>query len=207
MARARTVRRPRSMTSAANSPGASSANRYSAYSAAGQCWRPRSCAARARVRSAARPVPVVARHKRSTSRSSSSSSGSPESDKRPGVAAAGAVDREAPLARPGRGPRASSASRSKGSSSAARSSGMPASTNRLDVVEQRVGDGLAAELPDHRAQLELGVEAQPVVDAPRCCRRRVAEQAVAALAVGVVGDEVERADAAAAASWQLASSS
>ena len=55
-------------------------------------------------------------------------------------------------------------------------------------------DRLAAELPDHRAQLEARREAQPVVDGPDPAVE--AEQAVAALAVGVVGEEVEGADRA-----------
>ena len=47
----------------------------------------------------------------------------------------------------------------------------------------------AAELPDHRAQLELVREAEPVVDAPEVVVG--VEQHVAALAVGVVVDQVE----------------
>src|SRR2546428_704393 len=45
---------------------------------------------------------------------------------------------------------------------------------------------------DHRAQLGLDVEAEPVVDGPDAAVG--SEQAVAALAVGVVGDQIERAD-------------
>src|SRR5437879_3494739 len=61
-----------------------------------------------------------------------------------------------------------------------------------DVVEHVVRDRLAAEFPDDRAQLRLLVEAQPVVD--RVDIAVGAEQAVAALAVRVVSEEVEEAD-------------
>src|SRR5207253_2180751 len=48
-------------------------------------------------------------------------------------------------------------------------------------------------IPDHRAQLGLDVEAEAVVDAVDGAV--LGQQAVAALAVGVVGHQVERADA------------
>ncbi len=66
---------------------------------------------------------------------------------------------------------------------------------RPDAFEQRVVDRFVAELPDHRAQLVVGREAQPVVDAPDRGRPVAVggqEQHVAALAVGVVGEDVEQ---------------
>ena len=53
---------------------------------------------------------------------------------------------------------------------------MPSSTKRGDVVERAVGDVLAAELPDHRAQLELRVEAEAVVDGVDAAVRRPSRQ-------------------------------
>src|SRR5262249_61009318 len=51
---------------------------------------------------------------------------------------------------------------------------------------------LAAEVPDDRAELRLGVERQRVVD--RVDAAVGAEQAVAGFAIGVVGDEVEETE-------------
>ena len=79
-----------------------------------------------------------------------------------------------------------------GASSSAMSAGTPRHTS-CDGVELRRRQRLAGELPDHRAQLEVGREAQPVVDRPHPV---AGEQAVAALAVGVVGDDVEHGDVA-----------
>src|SRR2546428_248119 len=61
-----------------------------------------------------------------------------------------------------------------------------------DVREHLGRDRLSPELPDDRAQLLLDVEAKTVVDGVDPAVR--AEQAVAALPVGVVGNEVEEAD-------------
>ena len=130
-------------------------------------------------------------HNRSIWRTRSSSSASLISAARD---SAGRSDRWGPpLPRKRARARTSTPSRSNVPSSGTSVSGRPASTSALHVVEVRVGHRLAAELPDHRAQLELGVEAQPVVDGPDVAVG--VEQAVAALAVRVVGQEVERADA------------
>src|SRR5689334_6860118 len=116
-----------------------------------------------------------------------SSSSSMASDEGPGVAASGRVDREA----------------------AARDEGGGAALDRLNlvVVEQRgdvegdalgnflrigqqaLRDGVASELPDHRAQLVVGGEAQTVVDGVHAPVQT--EEAVTALAVGVVDQDVE----------------
>src|SRR3546814_6827927 len=64
--------------------------------------------------------------------------------------------------------------------------GQPTIDQLGDVHPQGLWDRLAAELPDHRAQLELVVEHQAVVDAEDAAVE--AEEAVAALAVGVVAD-------------------
>ena len=63
----------------------------------------------------------------------------------------------------------------------------------LHVGEERARDGLAAEVPDHRAQLHLLVKRQAIVDGVDGAV--VAGQAVAALAVGVIGEQIEDADA------------
>jgi hypothetical protein len=55
-----------------------------------------------------------------------------------------------------------------------------------------VGDGLTGEVPDHCAELAVAVEGEAVVDGPQPAV--VASQAVAALAVGAVGQQVEAAD-------------
>ena len=52
--------------------------------------------------------------------------------------------------------------------------------------------GFAGEVPDHRAELGHGREAEPVIDAPDPAV--VTAEHVAALAVGVVGDEEEQGD-------------
>src|SRR5436309_2902432 len=61
-----------------------------------------------------------------------------------------------------------------------------------EVLEHRGRDRLSAKIPDDRAQLRVDVEAEAVVDAVDLAVR--AEQAVAALPVGVVRDEIEEAD-------------
>ena len=61
-----------------------------------------------------------------------------------------------------------------------------------EIVDDGAGELLAGELPDDGAQLGLAVEAQPVVDGPDGVV--LTEDAVTALAVGVVGDDVEGAD-------------
>ena len=132
--------------------------------AAGQCCFPRSCDARARASQceASRAIPSAAQALDvGTARRAS---GSLVSDQRPGIAAAGAVDREARLAGTGPAPECSTASRSNGSSSSPSSGGQPLVDQAATSSSSSVGDRLAAELPDHRAQLELGVEAEPVVD-------------------------------------------
>src|SRR5467141_2559100 len=63
----------------------------------------------------------------------------------------------------------------------------------LQICARAVRERIAGEVPDHRAQLGRDVEAEAVVDGPDAAVG--AEQAVAALAVGVVGDEIEGADA------------
>ncbi len=63
---------------------------------------------------------------------------------------------------------------------------------RLEVGEQLWRDRLAGPVPDDAAQLLLLVEAEAVVDAPDVPGG--VEQAVAALAVGVVGDGIEQAE-------------
>ena len=55
--------------------------------------------------------------------------------------------------------------------------------------EDLVVDRCTAELPDHRAELEIGREAQAVIDAPDVVL--VVDEHVTALAVGVVRDHVE----------------
>src|SRR5438876_1114549 len=70
--------------------------------------------------------------------------------------------------------------------------GWPLFHESSQVVAHAVGQRLAREIPDHRPQLGLDVEAEPVVDGPDAAVG--SEQAVAALAVGVVGDQIERAD-------------
>src|SRR5882724_715332 len=60
------------------------------------------------------------------------------------------------------------------------------------VVTHTVGQRPAGKIPDHRPQLGLDVETEPVVDGPDAAVGP--EQAVAALAVGVVGDQIEGAD-------------
>ena len=62
------------------------------------------------------------------------------------------------------------------------------------VVEERGGDLFTGELPDDGAELRFAVETQRVVDGPDGAV--VPEDAVPALAVGVVGDDVEGADGA-----------
>ena len=61
------------------------------------------------------------------------------------------------------------------------------------VVAHVVGQRLTGKFPDHRAELGIDVEAQTVVDRPDAPVGT--EQAVAALAIGVVGHQIERADA------------
>src|SRR5581483_8887131 len=82
---------------------------------------------------------------------------------RPGVAPAGAVDREAPLAHEGAASREERLTL-EGVEEAGEVVGDPGLDEAFDVGEQVVGDRFPAELPDHRAQLELGMEAEPVVD-------------------------------------------
>src|SRR5262249_55440901 len=62
-----------------------------------------------------------------------------------------------------------------------------------NVGEQTGGNRLTAKVPDDGAQLRLGVERQGVVD--RVHAAIGTEQTVTRLAIGVVGDEVEEADA------------
>ena len=72
-----------------------------------------------------------------------------------------------------------------------------ASTAPLHGPAQLRRQRFAGELPDHGAQLVVGGEAQPVVDRPHVVAAVAAvdlQQAVPALAVGVVGDGVEHGD-------------
>ena len=64
-----------------------------------------------------------------------------------------------------------------------------ARAEQAQVCENRFGDGLAGEIPDHGAQLFAGVEGQAVVDAPEL--PVFINETVAAFAVGIVGDGVE----------------
>ena len=61
------------------------------------------------------------------------------------------------------------------------------------VLLELLRDWLAGEVPDYRAQLGVGVERQAVIDAPYALVD--AEQRVASLAIGVVGQQVEETDA------------
>ena len=187
---------PSTSTRAANDPGASSANRYSANSAAGQCCRPRRampCPGTEREQA----VPVARElQRRSTSRSSSSSSGSPESDKRPRVPTSAAVDREAtfanerashaPTARRARRDRAARRARSghllrrSRPTSLSRCSGMSSPPNSQITVRS----------------LNSAWKLRPLSMAQMRPPSVGHEQAVPALAVGVVGQEVEHAQPA-----------
>src|SRR5574341_2292481 len=62
----------------------------------------------------------------------------------------------------------------------------------FQILKERLRNGLAAEFPDDRSQLWLGVKRQTVIDAPDCLVR--AFQAMPALSVRVVGDQVEQGD-------------
>src|SRR6266436_2115108 len=70
--------------------------------------------------------------------------------------------------------------------------GQPAAHEAIEIVQQSLGNRLAGIIPDYRAQLQLRVKGQAVVDAVD--QAVGAEEAVAALPVGVVGDEIEHAD-------------
>ena len=89
--------------------------------------------------------------------------------------------------------RAVIASRSNGSRSSSSSAGQAAVEEVGDGVAQVVGDRVAGEVPDDRAHLELDREREAVVDAPDVAVG--VDEAVPALAVGVVGDQVEGAHA------------
>ncbi len=84
-----------------------------------------------------------------------------------------------------------SAVTSSSSSSSASSAGTASASGAMSW-SRASGDGVAGEVPDHRAQFESCREAETVVDAPDPAV--VAAQHVAAFAVGVVGDEVEEGD-------------
>src|SRR5262249_40228229 len=106
---------------------------------------------------------------------------------RPGIAMAAAIDREAFAAGQRRG---ALAQRLLLILIQERSDLLrqPRARDAPDVGQHLTRDRLAAEVPDDRAELRLDVEAEAVVDAVDPVR---AEQAVAALAIGVVGDEIE----------------
>ena len=89
--------------------------------------------------------------------------------------------------------RARSAARSSGPRSSASGSGRPWAASRLAAARIVLGDRLAREVPDDRAELRLDVEAETVVD--RVEAAVSPEEAVPALAVGVVRDEIEGAEA------------
>ena len=128
----------------------------------------------------------------SAGRSATSTRAEPAStsDERPGVAPAGLVHREAPgsYESPGAGPHCVALERVEQLRERVRQLG---AGQRVDGLEQIVRDLLTGELPDHGPQLELAVEHQAVVDAADPSVEP--EQAVAALAVGVVADEIEGA--------------
>ena len=74
------------------------------------------------------------------------------------------------------------------------SAGVPIAISKVSLqpsqVRSQVGrEGLAREVPNHRPQLVVDVEAQPMVDGDDA--RVPSAQAMSALAVGVVGDQVE----------------
>ena len=107
-------------------------------------------------------------------------------------ALAGRVDREAPLGEDRREARAQRVELElvEQDGDARR---RPLVVEALDVGEQLIGDRFAAELPDHRAQLELMVKRQPVVDGPDLLLPGLPEQ-VADLSIRIVGHEVEKSD-------------
>src|SRR4029450_9950337 len=90
--------------------------------------------------------------------------------------------------------RVSSAWHSCGATSSASGAGGPSLPQTLKIRQQPRRNRLAREVPDDRAELGVLVEDQPVVDGEDAPRRP--EEAVPALAVGIVGEEVEEADAA-----------
>ena len=102
-----------------------------------------------------------------------------------------------PVSSPGRTPsRARRSARDRRASTSSRSSSTAMSSGTHSAISAHGAElagrqRLAGELPDHGAQLEVGGEAQPVVDRPDPV---AGEQAVAALAVGVVGEDVEHGD-------------
>src|SRR5205807_3662100 len=110
---------------------------------------------------------------------------------RPRIASAGRVDREAAVLEDPRGPHEQRLPLRR-LEELLQGLGEPRAEEAPHVAEQVAGNRLAAELPDDGPQLRLGVEGEGVVD--RIDDAVLAEQAVAALAVGVVGDEVEDAD-------------
>ena len=185
---------PSATTDAAHCAGASSATRYSASDAAGQSCLPRSSAHRQRSRSSIRPSQSRWSQSRSISRTSSSRSPSSTS----------ALDHtighgyrrpEVSTGKTGLATTAFARFFTASISSESRSARNPGGTSRRhasDVLDELVRDRLATELPDHRAQLRVDREAQAVVD--RVDATVEAEQAVPALAVGVVHEEVEGRD-------------
>ena len=70
---------------------------------------------------------------------------------------------------------------------------LEAAVNAAEVGLPALRQLLTGEVPDHRAQLLVAVEAERVVDAPEPVLP--VEQQVAALAVGVVRDQVEDGEA------------
>ncbi len=91
-----------------------------------------------------------------------------------------------------RSARCRSASTSSSASSVAVSSGTDLVSGRTRS-RSAASIGVTGEVPDHGTQLEVGGEAQPVVDRPDVV---AVEQAVPALAVGVVDQQVEHRDGA-----------
>ena len=85
--------------------------------------------------------------------------------------------------------RASRARRSSSCSRDVSETGRPRPASCSRSCRSCSAELFAREVPDDGAQLRVGVEAQPVVDSPHLSGR--VEQAVATLAVGVVGDHVE----------------
>ena len=123
----------------------------------------------ARRGSSRRPGAPARRGRRGGSARRATSSGSRSRRVRPAATGSGApllVDREARRCSTSRAARAAAAPRPRRRRAARRCRRARASTMRAHASSSCVGDRLAAELPDHGAQLELGGEAQPVVDGP-----------------------------------------
>ena len=179
---------PSSRTPAAHAAGASSARRYSASVAAGHSCRPVPsgvpggvaqpaqaspvASGAAVVDEADQPVEVGAVDQRVEDVVVGGPHlGGHVSDQRPRVAAAALVaGQHALLGQPRRPPL--HRRRPRSASAARRSPAARRGTRATSPSQLRRRERVAGELPDHRAQLEVGGEAEPVVDRPRPGRRR-----------------------------------